>query len=328
MSAPVLNLEPLSPVGDALAGSLGAVFANAVVYPLDIIKTRIQVQKRKVSQDGTQDGGTGTIDGEHYTSALDALEKMVKQEGISGLYAGIAGGLFGTASQNFAYFYWYTFVRDAYTARVPIISTSMELVLGAVAGALSTIFTIPISVCTTRQQTASKSRRRNLWGTVQEVIGEDGITGLWRGLRPSLVLCVNPAITYGLFQILKKRIVGEAKLTPGQAFVVGALSKTVATVVTYPYIMAKVRMQHKDEDPTVAHAQKSLSAIGILTKIVQENGLLGLYKGMDTQISKAVLTQAILFYFRELFTKYTMVAFALLRQARARRALGRIAGDL
>lgn len=321
MDTSKLLLEPLSPFGDALAGSLGAVFANAVVYPLDIVKTRIQVQKRRESNDAKADGGSQEIDGEHYHGPLDAMQKMIKQEGITGLYAGIAGGLVGTASQNFAYFYWYTFVRDAYTARIPIISTSMELVLGAAAGALSTIFTIPISVCTTRQQTASQSRRKDLWGTVKDVVDEDGLPGLWRGLKPSLVLCVNPAITYGLFQILKKKLVGEAKLTPGQAFAVGAISKTVATIVTYPYIMAKVRMQHKDEDVAIAEAQKSLSAIGILTKIAQEDGLLGLYKGMDTQISKAVMTQAILFYFRELFTKYTVIAFALLKRARVRRGL-------
>ncbi|BFZ53420.1 hypothetical protein PYCC9005_000443 [Savitreella phatthalungensis] len=318
MPAQSLPLEPLSPFGDAIAGALGAVFANAVVYPLDIVKTRLQVQRQSNRDNPAKDGSRSHPD-EHYANALDAIQKMLKKDGITGLYAGIAGGLVGTASQNFAYFYWYTFVRDFYTARYPVISTAMELVLGAAAGALATIFTIPLSVCTTRQQTASKARRRGLIATALEVINEDGITGLWRGLRPSLVLCVNPAITYGLFQILKKRMVGEvAKPTPGQAFLIGAISKTVATVVTYPYIMAKVRMQHKDEDPAVAATQRQLSAIGILTKIVQEDGFIGLYKGMDTQISKAVLTQAILFYFRELFTKYTMIAFALLRRARAK----------
>jgi hypothetical protein len=320
-----LVLEPLSPFGDALAGSLGAVFANAVVYPLDIIKTRLQVQRRNekvAEQDKLVDGGEAQIDGDHYNSAFDAFQKMLKREGIRGLYAGIAGGLVGTASQNFAYFYWYTFVRDTYTARIPVISTAMELVLGAAAGALATIFTIPISVCTTRQQTASTLRRKSLFGTAAEVFDEDGLAGLWRGLKPSLVLCVNPAITYGLFAILKKRIAGEVgKLTPGQAFGIGALSKTVATVVTYPYIMAKVRMQHKNEDPKIAAQQSKLSALGILGKIIKEDGFFGLYKGMDTQISKAVLTQAILFYFREVFTKYTILAYALARRFAKQRAL-------
>ncbi|KAG9105504.1 ADP/ATP carrier protein, partial [Ceratobasidium sp. 392] len=34
--------EQLTPFGHALAGALGGVFSNAVVYPLDTAKTRIQ----------------------------------------------------------------------------------------------------------------------------------------------------------------------------------------------------------------------------------------------------------------------------------------------
>lgn len=312
-----LPLEPLSPFGDALAGSLGAVFANTIVYPLDIAKTRIQVQRRSKRDNLALDGGAALEDGEHYKSALDAIQQILKKEGITGLYSGLAGGLVGTASQNFAYFYWYSFVRAAWLKRNPRISNLMELVLGAVAGALATIFTIPMSVITTRQQTASKARRKGLFGTVGDVIEEDGITGLWRGLGPSLILCVNPSLTYATHEILRKRFLGEVgKPSPGQSFLFGFISKTLATVVTYPYIMAKVRMQHKHEDPSLAASQRELSAIGILATIFKEDGFKGLYKGMSTQISKAVLTQAILFYFREIFTRYTMLAYALLRQAR------------
>src|SRR5438477_12023448 len=99
------------------------------------------------------------------------------------------GGLVGVASTNFAYFYWYMFVRDAYKRRHNIdgsLSTAMELMLGAVAGALAQIFTIPVSVCTTRQQTQFGGEQRGLIATAREVISEDGITGLWRGLKPSL----------------------------------------------------------------------------------------------------------------------------------------------
>jgi hypothetical protein len=52
-----------------------------------------------------------------------------------------------------------------------------------------------------------------------------------------MVLTVNPAITYGAFERMKSLILvgGTAsKLTPGKAFLVGALSKTLATVVCAP----------------------------------------------------------------------------------------------
>ena len=99
-------------------------------------------------------------------------------------------------------------------------STATELVLGAIAGAVAQVFTIPVAVVTTRQQTQSKSERKGLRETAREIIeGEDGPSGLWRGLKASLVLVVNPAITYGAYERLKTVIFpGKTRLTPGEAF--------------------------------------------------------------------------------------------------------------
>jgi solute carrier family 25 (peroxisomal adenine nucleotide transporter), member 17 len=150
----------------------------------------------------------------------------------------------------------------------------MELILGAVAGALAQIFTIPVSVIATRQQIGrslatkpshasvtaptnipSDSTQKPLSDVVTEahpsgassvpdesflavardIIQEDGITGLWLGIHSSLVLTVNPAITYGLFERVKSLFTrGDpgVKLGPWRAFIVGALSKSLATIVS------------------------------------------------------------------------------------------------
>jgi hypothetical protein len=159
----------------------------------------------------------------HYESTLDAINKIFQDEGLTGLYNGINGALIGVASTNFAYFYWYSVVRAAYIAsgrgsNTP--GTAVELSLGAVAGAIAQIFTIPVSVVTTRQQTQSKEDKKGLLETAREVIdGEDGWTGLWRGLKASLVLVVNPAITYGAYQRLKEVLFpGKNNLRPWEAF--------------------------------------------------------------------------------------------------------------
>lgn len=82
----------------------------------------------------------------------------------------------------------------------------------------------------TRQQLANTSI--SFMATLRAILADDGITGLWRGLKPSLVLTVNPAITYGMFERLKVAVLKDGeKMTPGKAFVIGALSKTMATVV-------------------------------------------------------------------------------------------------
>ena len=55
--------------------------------------------------------------------------------------------------------------------------------------------------------------------TAREVIdGEDGVSGLWRGLKASLVLVVNPAITYGAYERLKPVLFPGKVLKPWEAF--------------------------------------------------------------------------------------------------------------
>lgn len=72
----------------------------------------------------------------------------------------------------------------------------------------------------------------------QEIVEEEGVTGLWLGIKPGLVLTVNPAITYGVFERVKSLVLlanassGGGKMSPWLSFIVGALSKTLATVVS------------------------------------------------------------------------------------------------
>ncbi|CAE6529852.1 unnamed protein product [Rhizoctonia solani] len=247
--------EQLTAFGHALAGALGGVFSNAVVYPLDTAKTRIQ------ATDASERDKKGKgRDGSNHLSIIPLLMRILKEEGVKGCYGGFGASMANTFFMQYAYFFFYSFVRTTYMKRlarkqppgkVQQLSTSVELLLGAVAGALAQIFTLPVSVIATRQQigkskSAAEAEASSFVNVGREIVKEDGVGGLWAGIKPSMVLTVNPAITYGAFERIKSVMLastGSPKLTPGKAFLVGALSKTLATVVTYPYIMAKVRLQ-------------------------------------------------------------------------------------
>ena len=164
-----------------------------------------------------------TVGPDHYHSTFDAISKIVADEGMVGLYSGMSGALLGVASTNFAYFYWYSVIRTLYMSTQVLPkppNTAIELSLGAAAGAVAQVFTIPVAVITTRQQTQPKGERRGLIETGREVVdSEDGWTGLWRGLKASLVLVVNPAITYGAYQRLRTLFFpGKTALRPHEAF--------------------------------------------------------------------------------------------------------------
>ena len=215
----VLSKSEVPPWGLAIAGSTGAVLANALVYPLDIVKTKLQVQVKRHPTDAAHPGSDP-----HYTGTMHAILSIMEEEGLHGLYSGLPGSLLGVASTNFAYFYWYSTVRTLYLSKIQKSSsppsTAIELSLGALAGALAQLFTIPVSVVTTRQQTQPRGEKKGMLATGKEVIeGEDGITGLWRGLKASLILVVNPAITYGAYQRLREILYpAKVNLRPHEAF--------------------------------------------------------------------------------------------------------------
>ncbi|KAJ2779613.1 hypothetical protein H4R18_003921 [Coemansia javaensis] len=304
--------DALPPLGHAISGAGSSALALLLIYPLDTIKTQLQVQ--------TQAGSDGRARG----SLADAVRRIVASEGVGGLYAGLATNLANQLATGFVYFYAYSTVRKgalrALSGDGRPLSTAVELAVGAAAGMVSQAITLPIGVVATRQQTAHPAERVAWHETVRDILRSEGPAGLWAGFRPAMILCANPAITYGVFERVKSALLrdrpGQA-LSSSEAFWVGALAKTLATVCTYPYIMAKVRLQWRpSKDELAAGGQDVVyrTSADVLRKVLAREGVAGWYRGMQTQIIKAVITQALMLMIKESFTLRVAWLFALLRR--------------
>ena len=80
-----------------------------------------------------------------------------------------------------------------------------------------------------------------------------------------------------------------------QAFYAGTIAKSVATLITYPLIRAKVKMMSREQD----EEKEELGVVATIVDIIDQQGLGGLFKGMGTQVFHTVLKSALLLVIKE-----------------------------
>jgi solute carrier family 25 aspartate/glutamate transporter 12/13 len=69
-------------------GSIAGAFGAFMVYPIDLVKTRMQNQR------------TGRVGGALYKNSLDCATKVFKAEGVRGFYAGVLPQMIGVAPEK------------------------------------------------------------------------------------------------------------------------------------------------------------------------------------------------------------------------------------
>lgn len=226
-----------------------------------------------------------------HSTTLDAVRRIVQREGISGLYSGLESALFGISVTNFVYYYWYEWTRAAFEKAADKagraskkLTTAESMIAGAIAGSATVLITNPIWVVNTRM-TARKSesheqalpgapaKKSSSISTLMDLLRQEGPGALFAGVLPALVLVINPILQYTIFEQFKNLLERRRRVTPADAFYLGALGKILATSITYPYITIKSRMHVASKDGP----KESLN--GSLKRIIEEEGYRGLYKG-------------------------------------------------
>ncbi|GAA5898774.1 hypothetical protein JCM6882_003995 [Rhodosporidiobolus microsporus] len=293
----------------AVAGAAGGCIAMCITYPLVNLSTRSQVEAKSKRE-----------------STRSALLKVIKRDGISGLYDGLSSSLVGIAVTNGIYYLCFeearSIVLKSRKSSRATLSTLESIAVSAFAGAATSILSNPIWVVNTRQTvrttvaadpsagaTSTKAvieKRRGIIQTILDILRTDGIGAFFHGLGPALILVSNPILQFTLFEQLKNLILrrralrlakgraGAPPLTDLDFFLLGAVTKLFATSVTYPYLTVKARMQAGN-----AEGKSYSSSFDGLRKIVAQEGPQGLYKGVAPKLVQSVATAALLFLAKE-----------------------------
>ncbi|KAK2522272.1 Slc25a39, partial [Columba livia] len=328
--------EAITPLQQMLASGTGAILTSLFVTPLDVVKIRLQAQRTPFSKgkcflycNGLMDhlyvcqNGNGCTAWykahTRFTGTLDAFVKITRYEGVRSLWSGLPPTLVMAVPATVIYFTTYDQLRDYLRARTGSRGHHIPLLAGALArlGAVTVIS--PLELIRTKMQSRQLSYRE-LGVCIQLAVAQDGWLSLWRGWGPTVLRDVPfsgmaggsgvprcsagvshllPALYWFNYELVREWLCRQARRDEATfmiSFTSGAISGTVAAVLTLPFDVVKTQRQIELGDGEVhpVAASKPSSTWLLLRRIRAESGTRGLFAGFLPRVIKVAPACAIM----------------------------------
>ncbi|XP_061743713.1 solute carrier family 25 member 44-like [Nerophis ophidion] len=262
---------------------------RATVYPATLIRTRLQVQKGKSLYGGT----------------FDAFIKILRAEGVRGLYRGFMLNTFTIISGQ-AYITTYELVRK-YVSNYSDDNTVKSLVAGGAASLVAQSITVPIDVVSqqlmmqgqgehlSRFRLPSKSetgKPKIVFGQTRSIVTQifsaDGLPGFYRGAVASLLTYIpNSAVWWPFYHFYAEQL---SNLAPSNCphivlqAMAGPLAAATASTVTNPMDVVRARVQ----------VEGRTSIIDTFRQLIRDEGAWGMTKGLSARIISSTPTAIVM----------------------------------
>ncbi|CAH8570971.1 unnamed protein product [Schistosoma margrebowiei] len=255
-------------------GSIAGAFGATAVYPIDLVKTRMQNQR-----------ATGSTTGElMYKNSWDCFRKVIRFEGFFGLYRGLGPQILGVAPEKAIKLTVNDLVRDQFTKPNGDISIYAEILSGSCAGASQVIFTNPLEIVKIRLQVAGEvadTRRLSSFSVVKDL----GLFGLYKGSRACFLRDIPfSAIYFTSYSHLKKYFANENGCNSSTSLLLAAtISGVPAAFLATPADVIKTRLQ------VVARTGQTTytGVIDAARKIWREEGGRAFWKGSGARVFRS-----------------------------------------
>ncbi|KAL4899265.1 hypothetical protein BDW74DRAFT_117859 [Aspergillus multicolor] len=278
-----------SSVVETIAGFTAGIATTLCLHPLDLIKTRLQVDRTSSSRIG---------------GSLRVVRQIFHKEGrLTAFYRGLTPNIIGNSSSWALYFLFYDNVKDilgtwrlrcnldSEQQRRQLLTSFDYFIASGSAGIITSVLTNPVWVIKTRMLATgfnSPGAYTSFTTGAVQILRSEGIPGFYRGLVPSLFGVSHGALQFMAYEKLKLHRTnvdskkGQQQLTNMDFFVISSISKVFAGSITYPYQVLRSRLQMYD-----AH----LAYRGLRDAIAQvwaTEGLAGFYKGLGPNLFRVL----------------------------------------
>ncbi|EDO17164.1 hypothetical protein Kpol_1072p34 [Vanderwaltozyma polyspora DSM 70294] len=261
-----------------IAGAVAGISEILVMYPLDVVKTRMQLQVNKPSATGT----TAVV---QYNGVVDCISKIVKNEGFSRLYKGISSPILMEAPKRATKFACNDFFSSYYMKQFQEkkLTQNLSILSGASAGLVESFVVVPFELVKIRLQDVNSSYKGPI-DVVAKIIRNEGLFAMYNGLEATMWRhgVWNAGYFGVIFQV--RNLLPKPK-SKNQSIrndlIAGTIGGTVGSLLNTPFDVVKSRIQNTKVTDTVKKYNWSLPSI--LT-IYKEEGFRALYKGFVPKV--------------------------------------------
>ncbi|KAG5835603.1 hypothetical protein ANANG_G00245740 [Anguilla anguilla] len=298
-------VAPWPPVDFAL-GALACCGACVFTNPLEVVKTRLQLQGELRARGSYQ---------RHYRGVLQALWVVGRTDGLRGLQKGLSAGLLYQGVMNGVRLGFYSYTEAAGLAapgepvggrhrrssgRLHRLPCLFEWLARELPNLNCTGHALYSDVKTHLQaqtvETIAVGHQHNHQGVSNAfatIYQREGLLGLWRGVNGAVPrVMVGSACQLATFSSAKEWVAQSQWFNPNSwliALTAAMISGVAVTITMTPFDVISTRLYNQPVDEL--HRGRLYGGfLDCLLKVYQTEGLLGLYKGMGPVFVRLALT--------------------------------------
>ncbi|XP_014242843.1 mitochondrial 2-oxodicarboxylate carrier [Cimex lectularius] len=259
-------------------GSAGFVEV-CIMHPLDVVKTRLQLQNQ------IKKGSP-----HHYTGIVDCLGKMRQHEGVFAFWKGIIPPILAETPKRAVKFVSFEQYKKIFLFGSPTPTPLTFSLAGVFAGMTEAFFVNPFEVVKVTMQ-SDKTHMKELpstWTTTRRIIVTQGFggKGLYRGITATILRnMVFNGIYFGFYHSMKGKLSGvkDPRLELIYKLGLGFVSGVLGSCFNIPFDVAKSRIQGPQPTPGQI---KYASTVDTMMIIYKEEGWRALYKGLVPKVMR------------------------------------------